>query len=40
MLIEDEDFTELVEWRCQDCKGEMIDNIEVTKTGVNVYIDC
>ena len=40
MLIEDEDFTELVNWRCQECRGEMIDGISISKTGVDVYIDC
>ena len=38
-LLEDEDFTELVNWRVQE-QGCMIDNISVTESGVDVYIDC
>lgn len=38
--FEDEDFTELLNWRCQECRGEMIDGISISKTGVDVYIDC
>ena len=38
-LLEDEDFTELVNWRVQE-QGCMIDNISVEESGVDVYIDC
>ena len=40
MLIENEDLTRLVGWRCEDCIYEMIDEVYRTERGMEVNIDC